>query len=42
MSARFVHDEEITAWREDRWMLVDGLIGTCRTAEAREGLWIRC
>jgi len=28
MSARFARDEEITAWREDGWVLLDGLIGT--------------
>jgi predicted ATPase with chaperone activity len=28
MSARFARDEEITEWREDGWVLLDGLIGT--------------
>ena len=28
MSARFARDEEITTWREDGWVLLDGLIGT--------------
>ena len=28
MSARFARDEEITTWRGDGWVLLDGLIGT--------------
>jgi hypothetical protein len=28
MIARFARDEEITAWCEDGWVLLDGLIGT--------------
>ena|SRR5215813_2762394 len=28
MSAHFARDEEVTAWREDGWVLLDGLIGT--------------
>src|SRR5712691_9945950 len=28
MSARFARDGEITAWREDGWVLLDGLVGT--------------
>lgn len=28
MSARFARDEGITAWREDGWVLLDGLVGT--------------
>jgi hypothetical protein len=28
MSARFARDEEITAWREDGWVLLYSLIGT--------------
>ena len=40
MSARFARDEEITSWREDGWVLLDGLIGTdeidAATADLRE------
>jgi hypothetical protein len=28
MSARFARDDEVTAWREDGWVLLDGLVGT--------------
>src|SRR5262249_24271945 len=40
MSARFARDEEITTWREDGWVLLDGLIGTAEidaaTVDLRE------
>ena len=28
MSARLARDEEITAWHEDGWVLIEGLVGT--------------
>ena len=39
MSGRLATDGEVTAWREDGWVLLDGLLGTDVIDAAREDLW---
>jgi len=39
MSARFADDEEVIAWREDGWVLLEGLVGADQVDAATPDLW---
>jgi hypothetical protein len=39
MTGRFARDEEVAAWHDDGWVLIDGLVGTDTIDVAIEDVW---
>ena len=39
MNGRLARDDEVAAWRDDGWVLIDGLVGTDTIDAALDDVW---